>query len=141
MIVLGSDLSGNSSGESFAFVLDGGSDAGGEARRALVAGDGELPAEVRADVLLLLTELVTNAVRHGGVGADEHMQVEVQLWPRRVRVEVIDPGIQLARVRARLRSDGSGGWGLVLVDRIAARWGVTRATPGTCVWFELDFPR
>lgn len=39
--------------------------------------------------------------------------------------------------RARPKGDSSGGWGLVLVDRIAERWGVCPAPAGTCVWFEV----
>ena len=53
-------------GQSFGFLLNGGLDAGGAARRAVIAAEAELPA-VRDDVLLLVTELVTNAVRHAGV--------------------------------------------------------------------------
>jgi hypothetical protein len=34
------------------------------------------------------------------------------------------------------RGDGSGGWGLQLVDRVASSWGV-RVDGTTCVWFEL----
>jgi hypothetical protein len=33
--------------------------------------------------------------------------------------------------------DAPGGWGLVLVDRIADRWGIIHSPDGTCVWFEL----
>jgi hypothetical protein len=33
--------------------------------------------------------------------------------------------------------DAVGGWGLMLVDRIADRWGIANGTGGTCVWFEL----
>jgi len=120
-------------------MLNGGHDAGGAARQAVIAGDGDLPAGVRADLLLLVTELVTNAVRHAGVGPDESLRVELRRWPRRVRVEVVDPGTDVTQVRARRRRNESGGWGLVLVDQIAARWGVARDAPGTCVWFELEF--
>jgi anti-sigma regulatory factor (Ser/Thr protein kinase) len=124
---------------SFAFLLSGGFAAGAEARRALVAADGKLPAAIRADVLLLLTELVTNAVRHGGVPADQSVRVEVRQWPRRVRVEVVDPGTRFTQVRPGSRGDESGGWGLFLVDRIADTWGVAPAPAGTCVWFEIEF--
>jgi len=126
-------------GDGFAFLLNGGHEVGAEARRALIAGDGELPAAIRGDVLLLLTELVTNAVRHGGVGPDQSMRVELRQWPRRVRVEVVDPGTQFTKVRPSVRADESGGWGLLLVDRIADRWGVGRSVSGTCVWFEIEF--
>ena len=125
--------------KSFAFLLNGGLAAGAEARRALTAGNGRLPAAARADVLLLLTELVTNAVRHGGVPPDQTVSVEVRQWPRRVRVEVVDPGTRFTQVRPGSRGDESGGWGLFLVDRIADSWGVARALAGTCVWFEIEF--
>jgi anti-sigma regulatory factor (Ser/Thr protein kinase) len=105
----------------------------------VAACDGDLPAAVRDDVLLLVTELVTNAVRHAGVGPDGLLRMEFRLWPQSVRVDVTDPGIDFARIRPR--SSGSGGWGLVLVDRIASDWGVGRRTSGTCVWFEVEFER
>ena len=105
----------------------------------MVARDGKLPAGVREDVLLLVTELVTNAVRHAGVGPDESLQVELQRWSRRVRVEVVDPGAGPARVSPQPGPNGGGGWGLVLVDRIAARWGVESGPSRNCVWFEIDY--
>jgi anti-sigma regulatory factor (Ser/Thr protein kinase) len=105
----------------------------------VVEGDGELPTAVRNDVLLLVTELVTNAVRHGGANDNGSLRVEVRRWPERVRVEVLDQGTDVTRVRPRLSRGESGGWGLVLVDRIAARWGVGRGASRTCVWFEIEF--
>jgi anti-sigma regulatory factor (Ser/Thr protein kinase) len=125
-------------GSTIEFLLSGGVDAGGAARRALVAADGALPPSVRADVLLLLTELVTNAVRHGGAGPDDSLRVELRQWPRHVRVQVDDPGTQLSQIRPGAMADESGGWGLLLVDRIADSWGAERVPTGTCVWFELE---
>jgi anti-sigma regulatory factor (Ser/Thr protein kinase) len=124
-----------------AFQLAGGRAAGSEARRALIAGDGELPAAVRGDVLLLLTELVTNAVRHSGLLPDESVHVEMQVWSERVQVKVVDAGTEFTRIRPRAREDQSGGWGLFLVDRIASSWGVGPTESGTCVWFEIEFER
>jgi serine/threonine-protein kinase RsbW len=109
------------------------------ARAAVAACDGQVPASVRSDVLLLVTELVANAVRHGGVGPDQSLLVELRRWPRRLRVEVVDPGGHFARVRPRSSADDSGGWGLVLVERIAERWGIGHGESGTCVWFEVEF--
>jgi anti-sigma regulatory factor (Ser/Thr protein kinase) len=126
-------------GKGFAFELSGGLDACAAARRAVVAGDGALPTAVREDVLLLVTELVANAVQHAGVGAEASVHVAVRHWPQRVRVEVVDPGTDLAIPRTRVSGDVPGGWGLVLVDRIAARWGVGRGPSRTCVWFEIEF--
>jgi anti-sigma regulatory factor (Ser/Thr protein kinase) len=141
MIAPRTDAPDTGSADGFGFLLNGGHEAGGEARRALVAGDGKLPAAARADVLLLLTELVTNAVRHGGAGPDQPLRVVVWQWPRRVRVEVVDPGKRFTQPRPGPRRDESGGWGLFLVDRIADNWGVARAPAGTCVWFEIEFER
>lgn len=105
----------------------------------MVASDGHLPAAVREDVLLLVTELVTNAVRHAAVGAEDSIRVELRRWPNRVLVEVVDAGAGFTRVRPRGRPDKSGGWGLVLVDRITADWGVVREPSRNCVWFEIEF--
>lgn len=93
-----------------------------------------------ADVLLLVTELVTNAVRHAQVGPERSVEVEMRRWPQRRRVDVVDPGSGFARVRPRSRTD-DGGWGLLLVDRLATRWGVGREASGTRVWFEIEFER
>jgi len=128
-----------SSGEGFAFEVNGGGTAASAARRALVAGDGDLPPAVREDVLLLLSELVSNAVRHAGVSPDESVRVGLRRWPRRVRVEVVDRGTDSTQVRVSPSGDEFGGWGLVLVERISARWGVGAGAGGTCVWFEIDF--
>jgi anti-sigma regulatory factor (Ser/Thr protein kinase) len=130
---------GNPPIDGFVFELPGGAAAAVEVRRAVVARDGELPSAVREDVLLLVTELVTNAVRHAGVGPDGSLQVELRRWRQRVRVEVADPGPGPALVPTRSDVPGPGGWGLVLVDRLAARWGVARGPSRTCVWFEIDY--
>jgi anti-sigma regulatory factor (Ser/Thr protein kinase) len=124
-----------------AFELKGGDEASAEARRALIAGNGELPANVREDVLLLLTELVTNAVRHSGIRPDESVHVELHESSQRVRVRVVDTGTPFTRIRPSAREDQTGGWGLLLVDRIADTWGVGPTATGTCVWFEIEFDR
>ena len=123
----------------FAFSLSGGLQAGGEARRAVIEGDGALPDTARYDVLLLVTELVTNAVTHGGVGPEQELSVELHIWPGRVRVTVSDVGKSFTWVRRRMSRADSDGWGLLLVDRLADRWGVKRAPSGTCVWFEMAY--
>ena len=106
----------------------------------MVAADGSLPATVREDLMLLVTELVTNAVRHAGVGPET---IAGPGAPDVARTRAGGGG----RSRRRLRSRGSdpasgtqaGGWGLYLVDQIADDWGVDPAEHGTCVWFELKF--
>jgi len=121
----------------FEVILRGGLDAGRVARRALVKHDPGLPPTVMEDVSLLVTELVTNAVRHAD-GASSH---PIQFGFRRdngtIRVEVVDVGTQFATPPRPTKGDATGGWGLFLVDRVATCWGVSPPRAGTCVWFEL----
>jgi anti-sigma regulatory factor (Ser/Thr protein kinase) len=105
------------------------------ARKAL-DGLGELlERTVWEDLRLLVTELVTNGVRHGSTrGA---VTVSVTVGDDLVRVEVFDHGRGFSPPEAPMpRGDGSGGWGLQLVDRVATSWGV-EINDTTCVWFEL----
>jgi anti-sigma regulatory factor (Ser/Thr protein kinase) len=122
----------------FGLELSGKPDASLAARRARLASYGALPTCVRDDVLLLVSELVTNAVRHADAGPEPTVRVELQRWPNLIRVAVLDEGTGFSHPK-RFRRDDSGGWGLYLVDRIADRWAVTRTTSGTCVWFEIDY--
>jgi two-component sensor histidine kinase len=120
----------------FSFSVNGGVEACSEARRALLARDGAVPTS-GDDLLLLMNELVTNAVRHADVGPDRSLRVELQRWPRRVRVEVAHPGQGFEHEAVPPSPGTNGGWGLLMVDRIADRWGITSGTGRTCVWFEL----
>jgi serine/threonine-protein kinase RsbW len=85
---------------------------------------------------LLVSEVVTNAVRHGG--ATQPVELHAS-WNAEVRVEVCDRGegfTPTPRVGAR---DEPGGFGLFLVGRLADRWGV-ETDDGTTVWFVLRRP-
>jgi anti-sigma regulatory factor (Ser/Thr protein kinase) len=128
------------------FVVDlaGGVNAAAAARRAIVERVPGLPDPLEGDVLLLVTELVTNAVLHGGVGPDASVRLECRRAGERLRFLVSQPGLQLngngaATAFAPQSTNGntSSGWGLILVERIAEQWGVLDARPGTCVWFEV----
>ncbi len=122
---------------SFELVLRGGVEASSLARRAIAADEPPLPARVHDDVALLVTELVTNAVRHGGAAPDRPLQLGLELQDGRIRVEVVDTGTDFEAPSRPVDGTPSGGWGLFLVDRIAERWGVRPAAAGTCVWFEV----
>jgi two-component sensor histidine kinase len=124
--------------ESLAFELSAGSMAGVEARRALLEGNGALPSAVRDEVLLLVTELVTNAVRHANAGSDRAVRVELSRLSDRVKVAVFDGGAGFTAGPPAER-DEADGWGLVLVDRVADRWAITPTAQGTCAWFELRY--
>jgi anti-sigma regulatory factor (Ser/Thr protein kinase) len=118
--------------EGFELLLRSGLDAGSDARRAIAANDLALPPSVQDDVWLLVTELVTNAVLHGGTADGPPIKVALQQEAGRVHVEVVDPGTDFEQP-----AEPAGGWGLFLVDRIAEEWGVRPAPTGTCVWFEM----
>lgn len=115
--------------------LAGGPDAARMARRALSRFRGDLDTEVLDTVQLLVTELVTNSIRHADATA---VDLRVHVTRPRVRLEVSDrgPGFEFER-RAPDQSP-EGGWGLYLVDRLADRWGVSNADGVSRVWAELD---
>ena len=89
-----------------------------------------------ASVHLLVTELVSNAVRHGGAGESDPPIMHLAVAPGCVRVEVCDtgPGFEPGRPAPY----GEGGYGLFLVDSVASRWGVELEDGACCVWFEFD---
>jgi anti-sigma regulatory factor (Ser/Thr protein kinase) len=97
---------------------------------------GRLGEDDAADVAVLASEVVTNAVRHGGASEDETIVVHLAIAAEVVRVEVCDQGPGFERPQIlRPRAEG-GGNGLILVDRLSSSWGVA-GDDGTCVWFEF----
>jgi anti-sigma regulatory factor (Ser/Thr protein kinase) len=82
---------------------------------------------------LLISELVTNAVRHGG--CEEPVELHAH-WNSVMRVEVIDHGGGFTPAPRSGDSDDPGGFGLFLVGRLADQWGV-ETNDATCVWFIL----
>ena len=105
------------------------------ARQALDGLSELLDRPTWENLRLLVTELVTNGVRHGS--ARGPVTVTVVANHELVRVEVSDCGRGFSPPEAPMpRADGSGGWGLQLVDRVATNWGVN-ISDTTRVWFEL----
>jgi anti-sigma regulatory factor (Ser/Thr protein kinase) len=102
-----------------------------ELRRHL--DDGQLE-----DVQLLVSELVTNAVRHARLHSRDVIGLLVELTERALHVEVRDsgPGFE-PEDQPRPDPGLPSGWGLFLVEELADRWGV-ELDAGTRVWFELD---
>ena len=117
--------------------LPAGPQAPGEARHALDDLTGNMDEERLDEVRLLVSELVTNSVRHAGMGQQEWIGLRVEHSNRMLRVEVTDsgPGFEAGKPIPSMYQDS--GWGLYLVEQIADRWGV-KQEEGTCVWFELD---
>ena len=89
------------------------------------------------DSLLMLTELVTNAVRHGSPDLGGFVDVHLAVAPQRLRVEVRDVGDGFALPAPKVGPPSGGGFGLLIIDRACSRWGVAHGNPH-CVWFELD---
>lgn len=94
-----------------------------------------------ATMVLLTSELVTNAVLHPRSGFDERIGLQLTLYPSRIRVEVDDPG-EGFDPSVPVQATDRGGRGLMLVDQAASRWGASRRqTPRGerfSVWFELE---
>jgi len=104
--------------------------------RTLVSG--ALAAEVEPPLLedarLLVSELVTNSVLHAGVEEGDELTLEVGVDDV-LRISVSDEGSGFTSDAAK--NEDIGGWGLLLVDRLADRWGIVH-DDATRVWFEID---
>ena len=86
------------------------------------------------DAVLLVSELVTNAVKYGP--EDEAIRLIVQTDEQHVRLTVHDLGLGPLPEMRDEADPGPGGHGLRLVDALADRWGVERGS--VRIWFELD---
>jgi anti-sigma regulatory factor (Ser/Thr protein kinase) len=113
-------------------------DAAAEARRALDRVGDELPGPRMRDVRLLVSELVTNAVRHAGIAAGAPIRLTIAAGDEVLRVEIADGGSGFEPRVPEPDPTRASGWGLFLVDELADRWGVEPADPGTLIWFEID---
>ena len=109
-----------------------------------------VPAESLETLLLLTSELVGNAVRHGSGPVRLRLDSRPPGMPFRIRVGVADADPRPPR-RAPTREPLEGrevaedfppesGRGVLLLDALASRWGVEDEPPGKQVWFELDLP-
>jgi anti-sigma regulatory factor (Ser/Thr protein kinase) len=110
------------------------------ARRALddligVASEGCLE-----DARLLVSELVTNSIRHGNLAAGQDIELRADVDGDALRVEVRDPGGGFELQARTAGTQENSGWGLYLVGLLAERWGVSR-DGSTMVWFEIPLRR
>jgi anti-sigma regulatory factor (Ser/Thr protein kinase) len=115
-----------------------GSGAPGAARMVIAhCLTGLVSRRVLLDAELLVSELVTNSMDHGELGDGDTVGVRVYLAAETLLVAIENPGTAgvVAPSPADRRS-GRGGYGLDLVDRLAAHWGVSRSG-STNVWFEM----
>jgi len=112
-------------------------EAASRARQSLWELHSLLDPRVFEDLRLLVSELVTNALRHASLSSRDVIRLRVNLSDGKIRVEVYDrgPGFSLREETPSLYQPS--GWGLFLVRQLADRWGVSR-NGETCVWFELS---
>lgn len=82
------------------------------------------------DAGVIVSELVTNAIRHGGGG----LELVVTMHERSVTVSVADGSAVVPAVR---EGDGDGGRGLVIIEALAEAWGVENHHGGKRVWVRL----
>jgi anti-sigma regulatory factor (Ser/Thr protein kinase) len=121
--------------------LGSGPDAAADARRALAELRADLDPPLMETLRLLVTELVTNSVRHTDC---DSVTLRVAVGRSAVLTEVVDEGPRfdaeaaLAAERALDGSDPGHGWGLFLVQRLARDWGVKNEGRSKRVWFELS---
>jgi anti-sigma regulatory factor (Ser/Thr protein kinase) len=98
---------------------------------------GLVTQRVLDDAVLLVSELVTNSLDHGELGAEDSVLVSIYLATDRLRLEIQNPGVAgVVAARREGRESGQGGFGLDLVELLASRWGVIRNT-NTSVWLEM----
>ena len=121
------------------FELAGGPYAVTAARLALSDLDSHLEASIAFDVRLLVSELVTNSVKHARVSEDDSILLVVGIHEEVVRIEVRDSGPGFEPPAAAPPDDADEGWGLFLVEQLADEWGVDRERQA--VWFQIDCAR
>jgi anti-sigma regulatory factor (Ser/Thr protein kinase) len=90
---------------------------------------------VLSTLVLLVSEVVTNAVVHPHLNGPAEIRFCARVANHGIRVEVTDRGNGFTP-RPRDPSQDGGGYGLYLLSKVASRWGVDRGN-GTTVWFEV----
>jgi len=94
-------------------------------------------AELMETSLLLVSELVTNSIRHAQLEPDSSIELKIATFTNGVKFDVVDPGAGFSYRPRKGALDRVGGWGLYMVEQLSHRWGVNDDLP-TTVWFELQ---
>ena len=124
-------------GELAVIALPAGSHAPGAARQVLTHCLLRLVTpEILTDAQLLASEVVTNCVRHGELTQADTVVVRVYIAAETLRLEIENPRVAGTAARRGPDHARGGGFGLELLELLAARWGVDRGR-STTVWFEL----
>ncbi len=112
--------------------------APGQARAFVrhVAQGWQLPASLADDVTLVVSEAVTNVVRH----AKTPVLVGVARDRSSLLVSIADGQVAAPGPRAAASADAEDGRGLMIIHAVASEWGVEHTTIGKRVWMRLPFP-
>jgi two-component sensor histidine kinase len=99
---------------------------------------GYLTPESLYDAKLMVTELVTNSLRHAGLGREDYLRLSVHVDTSAsvARIEIADPGPGFFPDRYTSSLTSPGGRGLEIVRSLSLRWGVERQR-WNAVWFEI----
>jgi serine/threonine-protein kinase RsbW len=114
------------------------SGAPGQVRRWLRDSLPELPEEVRDDLLVCATELVSNAVRHARPLPGGELCVVYTLGPADVEVRVVDGGSRTHPHVVAVNLDSAHGRGMFIVSKLSLDWGARTLGDGTQeVWARI----
>jgi anti-sigma regulatory factor (Ser/Thr protein kinase) len=123
-------------GEFLRVELSGDAQSAARARRELSRLRTELEPPLLESARLLITELVTNSVRHAKAPS---IEMSIAVTRDEVCVEVANPGGGF-EARPSGPEDSDTSWGLFLVDRLSDGWGVSQDDGSNYqrVWFQLE---
>jgi serine/threonine-protein kinase RsbW len=98
----------------------------------------ELPEAALADLEVVVSELVTNSIRHAGLTNQDTVSMTVIYGERRLRVEVTDqgPGFDRGLIET-IRPNADGGFGLSIVSMLSEQWGLDSGQG--LVWAEMAY--
>jgi anti-sigma regulatory factor (Ser/Thr protein kinase) len=106
------------------------------ARRLLDGLGPSLGDEALDRLQLLVSELVTNSVKHGALERGDPIGLDVYLDDECVYVEVHDNGSGFKPALPDMNPGRGSGWGLWLIEQMTSRWGIENHA-GTTAWFEM----
>lgn len=110
------------------------------ARDVLLDLSPQVPPRTAADLRVLLSELVTNALKHAGLREGETIGLDVRIGRTKAEMMVRYPEHVGFAPTFPPDPDEASGWGLFLVDRISDRWSVVESEGHVVAWCEVDVP-
>jgi anti-sigma regulatory factor (Ser/Thr protein kinase) len=106
-------------------------------REVLEGLRGELDESVLDDLRLIVSELVTNSIRHAGLRTGDPITLEISVDETAIRLELRDRGRGFEPSVIPADPFQASGWGLFLVSQLTDRWGVSTEGGLTKVWVEI----